>query len=645
MRKHILALAVLLGGTLLGPGPSGAAVRVSQKQGFDKCFVPTVNQMKRWWDHSPYWNVNVYIGGSVRACAQSNLTPSWVSSVHAQGWNFIPTWVGPQAPCTGYAHRISWSTATARSQGVAEADKAIAAATALGFTSPMIIYYDMEGYPDDLACYNAVNAFFDGWGARMRARGHRSGGYGSACASGMIGWGDIQNWPHTAWMAHWLFGSYRSSAGVWNVACVPNSYWTDHQRIRQYAGDHDEVWGGVTFTIDSNALDGMVQGSNDHGALAPLVAEDRPAVRDAVVLADRTGARRSFARPAAGVTLAGLFHDARRGVVATATPPDAAGEVRLLANLTSDGGATWRESVVHTFRAGDGDLLAGPAWVDFVDERAGWLAVRLASSANFSRGLLFATADGGQTWQPRALPTGDRVRFVDPLTGWTAGGPGGGELHVTRDGGRTWSLVEGPFEGIDPGEAVFQGVPAFTGELDGVLPITVASEARPRVHLYTTRDQGQTWTLARSLPLADVPGTAAPVAIADAATWFVVDPAADTAYVTGPGAEPPAALAWPGGILELEFESARTGWIRTASGSCTGDKRSGTFECDETRRVLQTSDGGRTWTETKADADPADPAAEPDGTSEGGGCSAAAGGGGFLLAGLALLLRRRRARC
>src|SRR5687768_1450581 len=111
MRTLLLVLALLFAAA----PTANAVVRVSQRQGFDKCFVPTINQMQRWWDSSPYWNVNVYIGGAARACAQSNLTPNWVASVHQQGWNFIPTWVGPQAPCTGFWPRHSWNTATARS--------------------------------------------------------------------------------------------------------------------------------------------------------------------------------------------------------------------------------------------------------------------------------------------------------------------------------------------------------------------------------------------------------------------------------------------------------------------------------------------------------------------------------------------------
>lgn len=664
MFKHNVLPVLLL---LAVSREADADVIVSQKQGFDKCFVPTIAQMQRWWDFSPYWNVNVYIGGSVRACAQTNLTPNWVAKVHQQGWNFIPTWVGPQAPCTGYPDRISWNTGTAFNQGRAEADKAINVATNLGFTSPMIIYYDMEGYPDNTACYNAVNAFFNGWGQRMRERNHRAGGYGSACASGMQAWGDIQNWPHSIWAAHWIYGSFRRSADVWNVACIPNSYWRNHQRIRQYAGDHNEVWGGLTFNIDSNALDGIVQGSNNHAQMR-TAPETGPAIdvedladprRNKLVVSDGTGISidgdrayvsldgtrswREIAKPANGVVQTGQFLDAHRGWIATTSVPDANGHITLYANTTSDGGASWREATVHTFRLDDGNVLAGPVWIDFVDGKTGYIAARLSSSANFSRGLLFQTTDGGATWTQRTMPIGARVRFVDDKTGFVAGGAGGNELHVTRDGGATWT----PIEGIDPGEIAFYDLPTFVSDTEGVLPVTVASETKPRVHLYVTRDLGNSWTLAKSVPLSETPGAEAPVAIADASTWIVVDPATHMARFTGPevAVESAQTASWPQGIVKIHFENAQDGWVETATGTCTGSKLDGTFTCDETRKVLRTTDGGISWRETDAfPTDEADETGEPEAQ---GGCTATSGPAGtfaLILLGLCGLVRRRNAR-
>jgi len=36
---------------------------------------------------------------------------------------------------------------------------------------------------------------------------------------------------------------------------VPANYWSAHQRVRQYTGDVQETWGGVTINIDRDYLD------------------------------------------------------------------------------------------------------------------------------------------------------------------------------------------------------------------------------------------------------------------------------------------------------------------------------------------------------------------------------------------------------
>jgi len=73
---------------------------------------------------------------------------SFLSTLNAQGWRFIPTWVGLQAACTSYAHKMSYNTTTAYNEGVAEANEAITAAQALGLTeadgSGTVIYFDLE---------------------------------------------------------------------------------------------------------------------------------------------------------------------------------------------------------------------------------------------------------------------------------------------------------------------------------------------------------------------------------------------------------------------------------------------------------------------------------------------------------------------
>ena len=76
-------------------------------QGFDQCEITTLPNLQTWWNSSPYQSVNLYIGGISRGCSNSALTADYVNRMRQQGWAFIPTWVGPQAPCTDYSHTFT----------------------------------------------------------------------------------------------------------------------------------------------------------------------------------------------------------------------------------------------------------------------------------------------------------------------------------------------------------------------------------------------------------------------------------------------------------------------------------------------------------------------------------------------------------
>ncbi|MEO5625171.1 MAG: glycoside hydrolase domain-containing protein, partial [Dokdonella sp.] len=236
------------------PTPQPDSVDISHNhKGFDQCAAGTVAQMQSWWTSTPWSDANIYIGGSNRGCAQSQLTPAWVKAIFAQGWHLIPTWVGPQAPgsgCSGCG-KMSSTPATARLQGIAEADLAIAKVKTLSLQQATVIYYDMEGYSPSSA---AVSAFVDGWTARLHELGSTSGVYGGA-SNANTDWAAIANPPDAVWIASW-----DGQARVTPISGLSNSNWANQQRIHQYQGGHDETWGGVTFNIDSNYEDGPVAG-------------------------------------------------------------------------------------------------------------------------------------------------------------------------------------------------------------------------------------------------------------------------------------------------------------------------------------------------------------------------------------------------
>lgn len=241
-------------------------------QGFDACEIPTLPQMQEWWNNSPYSAVNLYIGGSMRACANTALTSTYLLKLYNQGWRFIPTWVGPQAPCwsTNPAYVFSSTESVAYTQGVNEAKAAIAVAKSLGLTNAdgagTIIYYDLEHFSEsDTICRNAATAFISGWTYQMQSSGNLAGVYASPLNA--VDWWGIEYQPDAVWLAHWTEASYTSDASVYGSRYIPDTYWNNHRRLRQYAGGHNETWGNVTINIDSDVLDGPLTVPDSGGGI------------------------------------------------------------------------------------------------------------------------------------------------------------------------------------------------------------------------------------------------------------------------------------------------------------------------------------------------------------------------------------------
>lgn len=250
------------------PGQSAGGLRLTlDGQGWDACTLaslPKLSDMQTWYANSPYRAWNLYIGGSSRANC-GTLIRAYLQQLAQQGWLFIPTWVGPQAPCTSFGNRMSADPATAYSQGVIEAFLARNVAKNLGLTLPdlsgTVIYYDVEYYTDnssDLACRQAVKAFISGWSGELRVTGDKAGVYGAPCGPSLSDFAQITNVPDMIWIAWWRYAGYDPIASVWHAPCLSDTLWTSSQRLRQYAGGHDESWGGVTYNIDSDAILGSV---------------------------------------------------------------------------------------------------------------------------------------------------------------------------------------------------------------------------------------------------------------------------------------------------------------------------------------------------------------------------------------------------
>jgi hypothetical protein len=536
-------------------------VIVANGQAFDKCTPPPVEEMQTWWEDSPYSTINIYLGGISLACSYRETDPDWFTQVANQGWSFILTWAGPQAPpgChtpTDFSHPMSIDPDIAYQEGRIEAEAAVDSAAAIGFKGDLVIYYDIEGYEDTDECRTAVASFLEGWVERLHELEVSSGAYGSACRSYIADWAANDPPPDNVWIAHWYENNYDPEATVWddpiNIPCLSDDLWANSQRIKQYNGDHYETWGDLKIKIDSNVLDGQVNallgiipvqssqaGPTSHTSsqifspAGPAISamdlltstEGWVLVEDRLLWTKDGGTSWQEITPQSkehSQILNIFFLDPDSGwLVRRSISTDKGGTLSVLS--TDDGGYSWQENPLPTFDHED-VMQLDSASLDFVNTQTGWIALKLQSSSNFSLGRLLSTRDGGLSWQERTLPLGEPVQFLDGERGWITGGPLD-QTFYTGDGGKSWSL-----SGSIPGDQIGTQIVSQLGD-DGELPE---------------------------------------------------------------------------GVVALELLDSQIGWAVVQNGFCTGYKpRAGEaippasqpLQCETSSQLLMTNDGGITWHE------------------------------------------------
>lgn len=210
--------------------------------GFDACTAPSRSTMNAWRQHSPYQAIGIYVGGADRACAQPNLTQSWVRTQAAAGWHFIPLYAGPQA-AFGELH------AAAR-QGKAAAQDAAVQMHALGFGRRTPVYYDMEAFGPKVRA--SALRFLSAWTVELHRLGYLSGIYSSSDSGiAALSWEFSRKkyaMPNIVYDALW---NGRATTRDRNLR---SGQW-HHRRIHQFSGNVTQRFGGRTINIDQDFLD------------------------------------------------------------------------------------------------------------------------------------------------------------------------------------------------------------------------------------------------------------------------------------------------------------------------------------------------------------------------------------------------------
>jgi hypothetical protein len=176
-----------------------------------------------------------------------------VTAAVRQGWRIIPIYVGYQAPCTGRSNVAKFTSTTAAILGTADAADAVLQAQALGMLPGSAIYGDTEHYgANDSACRSAVLSYVSAWTTELHRQGYLAGMYANL-SSGAKHLSEAYAStayarPDALWIARW-----NNSSSLTGWAGIPDTQWGNHQRGKQYRGDHDETHGGVRSTSIATA--------------------------------------------------------------------------------------------------------------------------------------------------------------------------------------------------------------------------------------------------------------------------------------------------------------------------------------------------------------------------------------------------------
>ena len=264
---------------------------------------------------------------------------------------------------------------------------------------------------------------------------------------------------------------------------------------------------------------------------------------------------------------------------------------------TDDGAVTWYDVTP----SGLSTQLGYNVKPFFLDTRSGWI---LLPEADYRRGTLYHTSDGGLDWQAESVPFGGgELTFLDKSNGWIMADLGAGAgsnavaIYQSSDAGRTWTqnYIN------DPTQAGASNSLPLGGLKNGLTPVDMQSAwiggvtyAPGVVYLYQTQDGGHSW----SLQPVPIPGGY------DQGEFQTPGPQ----FITAQDAYLPVHISTQNGVMLAVYASHDGGanWALTPTliptgGSMDFVSRNDGFVWNSTAFYV-THDGAKTWTIVPPDA-------------------------------------------
>jgi photosystem II stability/assembly factor-like uncharacterized protein len=265
---------------------------------------------------------------------------------------------------------------------------------------------------------------------------------------------------------------------------------------------------------------------------------------------------------------------------------------------TTDGGRSWDAVAIPS----DADHFGS---FSFIDPLHGYL---LMSDHGSRPGTLLRTDDGGGSWDVVATVPINLVgglRFLDAESGWATGtaepypatgGPNLDALFATHDGGRSWQRVQLPRPaGYETAE--FPDVsraPLITGPASAILVVGYGNPVQGVTDLLATDDAGRTWHRSATL-VGENPFL--PIVAFDALHLLAAQDGSDPWFATssdgGRSWSPLATSGLPptGRVRQLAFADRAHGWALLDSST---PDQPGLMNVPG--HLYATIDGGLSWT-------------------------------------------------
>jgi photosystem II stability/assembly factor-like uncharacterized protein len=274
---------------------------------------------------------------------------------------------------------------------------------------------------------------------------------------------------------------------------------------------------------------------------------------------------------------------------------------------STDGGASWTSTELP-------DNVHSGA-LQFINPDNGWMLSSSDAAMGKSEKSLFATKDGGATWErimensgylptenptPQAIPQSGHFRgisFRDVSNGFVPLETIDGKLKLygTTDGGHTWSeiVLQAPELPKDSFYTI-EEPPVFWGTdgMNGWFPVVIRANESQRYDAFFTSDGGQSWTYQ---PLNTKPSNVRNEAsgitfVNDQEGWLLKDGLLSHTLDRGAtwqqlAVDPvlaEALKAYPY-VGKIEFTDSKIGWLLVKN------------EDGSQSRLLQTTDGGKSW--------------------------------------------------